>query len=47
MWMIGEKCRGSRKTWRECVNDDVKCLVGSLNGQYPGICGGTSYGANV
>ena len=37
----------SRKTWGECVKNGMECLVCSLNGQYSGICGGTSYQANV
>ena len=43
--MVGVKCWGkNRKTWGECVDNDMKCLVCGLRGQFSGICGGTLYG---
>ena len=45
--MAGVRCAGrGRKTWGKCVKRDMKLLVlqaYSLNGQYSGIYGGTSY----
>ena len=34
----------NRKRWRNVWRMTWKCLVCRLNGQYSGICGGTSYG---
>ena len=42
--VAGVRCVGrGRRTWGECVKDDMKVLAlgCSLNGQYSGICGGT------
>ena len=36
--VTGVKCRG-RKTWEECVRKDTELF----DGQYSGMCGGTSY----
>ena len=35
------RCKRNRKTWKECVDDDMKVL--GLSGQFSGICGGTIY----
>ena len=41
--VAGVRCAGrGRKTWYECVKDDMKGLVCTLNGQCSGICGGAS-----
>ena len=39
--VAGVRCVGrGRKTWYECVKDDMKSMVCTLNGQCSGICGG-------
>ena len=38
----GARGRGrSRKTWEQCVRDDIKLLGFILSGLFLGICGGT------
>ena len=38
----GTRGRGrSRKTWEQCIRDDMKLLVCILSGLFLGICGGT------
>ena len=42
--VAGVRCAGrGRKTWYECVKDDMEALVCTLNGQCSGICGGASF----
>ena len=45
--VAGVRCVGrGRKTWRECVRDDMEELGLHLNGWCSGICGETSYREN-
>ena len=42
--VAGVRCAGrGRKTWYECVKDDMKVLGYMLNGQCSEICGGASF----
>ena len=39
--VAGVRCKGkNRKTWKECMDDDI-CRP---SGQFSRVCGGTSYG---